>query len=342
MVAAAVVGTVGSVVGSVIQGNAASSAASAQTGAANQANQTEQGFFNVANQNLQPFIQAGTNASNQVQQLEGIPTAPTYDNAAYQNALTAYNAANAPTYNAPSSIPQGQTAGSIQALEQAAASGDGTAIANLSALGIQPSPQTGGSGTAGPAPTLSQFQTSPGSSSTNNPIMATLQGLPGYQFANQQGLESVTNSNTARGLGLSGAQLKGAANYSTGLANQYYNNLLTGLQQTASTGAGSAASLAGAATSLGSSIGQNTIGAGNATAAGDIAKGNAISNAVNAPAQGLIASSLLQNLGNSGNGGQTNFLSPTSATGELPAVTGTGGVGTGLDWGSFKNFGSGG
>jgi len=140
----------------------------------------------------------------------------------------------------------------------------------------------------------------------NAGIASTLQSLPGYQFANQppnpspdtKGLESVQNSATARGLGISGAGQKAAANYSTGLANTYYNNLLTGLQQTASTGAGSGAALGGAATSLGSSIGGNIVGAGNAAAAASNATGSAISSAANSVPSGLIASSLLQGIGN--------------------------------------------
>lgn len=47
---------------------------------------------------------------------------------------------------------------------------------------------------------------------------------PGYQFALQQGLKSQQNSMSARGLGLSGAQQKAAAEYATGLADQTYNN----------------------------------------------------------------------------------------------------------------------
>lgn len=137
----------------------------------------------------------------------------------------------------------------------------------------------------------------------------TLQALPGYQFALNQGLESTQNGFAARGLGSSGAALKGAATYATGLANQDYNNLLTGLQNTANTGLGAASGLSGtiqnaintggnaaagvgnAAVSTGQSIGQNTVGAGNAAAASDISTGNAIGNA----ASGLGTSALLYN-----------------------------------------------
>jgi hypothetical protein len=134
-------------------------------------------------------------------------------------------------------------------------------------------------------------------------IQSTLQGLPGYQFANTQGLKSVQNSATARGLGISGAAQKGAAAYSTGLANQYYNNLLTGLQNTENTGAGAAGTLTGAATATGSQIGQNIVGAGNASAVNSIAQGNAVGSVANSGANAYLTSSLLNNFQNPASSG---------------------------------------
>lgn len=134
-----------------------------------------------------------------------------------------------------------------------------------------------------------------GGSSPGN-IQATLQSLPGYQFANTQGLKSTQNSATARGLGVSGAALKGAASYSTGLANEYYNNLLSGLQNTENTGANAAGGLATSATATGAQIGNNLVGAGNAQGASDIAQGNAISGGASGVPNGLVAGTLLQNL----------------------------------------------
>ena len=54
---------------------------------------------------------------------------------------------------------------------------------------------------------------------TFQPTESQLASTPGYQFDLAQGLQSVQNSNAANGLGVSGAALKGAANYATGLAN---------------------------------------------------------------------------------------------------------------------------
>lgn len=48
---------------------------------------------------------------------------------------------------------------------------------------------------------------------------STLAATPGYQFDLTQGLKSTQNSAAARGLGTSGAALKGAATFATGLAD---------------------------------------------------------------------------------------------------------------------------
>jgi len=119
---------------------------------------------------------------------------------------------------------------------------------------------------------------------------ATLQQLPGYQFTLQQGLKGVQNSAAARGLGTSGAALKSAAAYSTGLANQYagdaFNRELAQRQQTgnllmgpAQLGAGAAGGTATAALNTGQQIGSNTMGGATAMAAGLQGAGNALTNA---------------------------------------------------------------
>lgn len=59
---------------------------------------------------------------------------------------------------------------------------------------------------------------------------AELEQTPGYQFTLAQGLKSTQAANAARGLGVSGAALKGAATFATGLADQTYAQQF-GLQQ---------------------------------------------------------------------------------------------------------------
>ena len=60
---------------------------------------------------------------------------------------------------------------------------------------------------------------------------AQLEQTPGYQFTRTQGLNAVAGSQAARGLGVSGAALKGAATYGTGLANTTYQNQFANAQQ---------------------------------------------------------------------------------------------------------------
>ena len=58
-----------------------------------------------------------------------------------------------------------------------------------------------------------------------------LEKTPGYQFTLNQGLKSVQSSAAARGLGVSGAALKGAATYATGLASSNYQQQFANQQQ---------------------------------------------------------------------------------------------------------------
>jgi hypothetical protein len=53
---------------------------------------------------------------------------------------------------------------------------------------------------------------------------ANLVNTPGYQFNLSQGLKATQNSAAARGLGVSGTALKGAATFATGLADSTYQN----------------------------------------------------------------------------------------------------------------------
>lgn len=57
-------------------------------------------------------------------------------------------------------------------------------------------------------------------------IQAALEATPGYQFTRDQGQKAVQNSYAAKGLGSSGAAMRGAADYATGLAGQTYEQRL--------------------------------------------------------------------------------------------------------------------
>lgn len=164
-------------------------------------------------------------------------------------------------------------------------------------------------------------------------IQQTLSSLPGYQFASGMGLLAQQNSATARGLGLSGQAQYEQSNLANQIANQYYNNYLSGLQNTQNTGLGAAQSLTGAATTTGGNIGNNLVGAGNATAASNIATGSAIGNAAQGIPNGLIASQLLKNQGINTSGSiydENGYITNGGAVAPNLANGGYGQIGFGL------------
>jgi hypothetical protein len=60
---------------------------------------------------------------------------------------------------------------------------------------------------------------------------AELEQTPGYQFQRAQGLKAVQSAAAAKGLGVSGASLKGAATFATGLADANYQQQFNNQQQ---------------------------------------------------------------------------------------------------------------
>jgi len=119
-----------------------------------------------------------------------------------------------------------------------------------------------------------------------------LEQTPGYQFTLAEGLKATQNSYAAQGLGSSGAAMKGAAQYATGLASttfqqqlqnylaqnmQRYNMLMGGAQL----GENAAAQTGSFGTQAGANIGNSLMSAGNAQAAGMVGAANSFSGGVN-------------------------------------------------------------
>lgn len=180
---------------------------------------------------------------------------------------------------------------------------------------------------------------------------AELEQTPGYQFNLNQGLKAVQTSAAARGLGTSGAAMKGAARFATGLADstyqqqfansqQIFNNQQTnmsnaysrlmgvvnsGQNAAAQTGAsGLAAAQAQSNNSMGAanSIASNTIGAGNALAGSYMATGRAVSDAANTVGGALGYQGMY---GRSGSGGPPAY-SWSADPGLFSGSSGTGGL----------------
>lgn len=170
-----------------------------------------------------------------------------------------------------------------------------------------------GTGAAGNLASLS-------SEFANNPITLSqdwLEQTPGYKFNLAQGLKSTENALAARGLGSSGAALKGAAAYATGLADSTYQNQFTNAlvnrqfqlqaaESPVTIGENAAAGLGKIATTTGSNIGSNIIGAGNAQAGANIATGNAVAGASNS----LVSALLAKQMFGGGAGAATGVYNP--------------------------------
>lgn len=141
------------------------------------------------------------------------------------------------------------------------------------------------------------------------PTQANLEATPGYQFNLSQGLKATQNSAAARGLGVSGAALKGAASYASGLAdttyqNQFsnalntYNTNLAKQQQLAGLGESAAAQTGAYGTQTASNIGQTAVGVGNAQAAGTVGTANAIAGGLSGVGNAFLTSAFLNNPSN--------------------------------------------
>jgi hypothetical protein len=135
---------------------------------------------------------------------------------------------------------------------------------------------------------------------------AELEQTPGYQFNLSQGLKAVQSSNAARGLGVSGAAMKGAAAFASGLADNTYQNQFKNaqarfedygalgtaqqarltnqfgrIQNLATLGANAAAQTGQTGATLASNAGNALIAGGAAQAAGAQGVGNAITGGIN-------------------------------------------------------------
>lgn len=145
---------------------------------------------------------------------------------------------------------------------------------------------------AGQAATNALTQQLPGLTAPINVDQATLNGTPGYQFALNQGLKSVQNGSAARGLGSSGAAMKGAASYATGLADNTYQNQFNDILQSRqntynmlsgqqSTGENAAAQTGNIGSGLAQGAANSLTQAGTAQAAGLTGAANSLTNAGN-------------------------------------------------------------
>jgi hypothetical protein len=121
--------------------------------------------------------------------------------------------------------------------------------------------------------------------------MADYEADPGYAFRLAEGNKALERSAAARGMLMSGQMFKGAQRFGQDLASQEYQNAFNRYQTNRSnqlnplgtlmaSGQGASNVLSGAAGQLGTQLGENAMGAGNARASGYIGSANAYAQAL--------------------------------------------------------------
>jgi len=97
---------------------------------------------------------------------------------------------------------------------------------------------------------------------------------PGYQFAFDEGQKAVENSGSARGMTMSGAQLKGLTRYGQGMASQGFNDWFNRNMSLAGFGQQNANQMANYKMQTGTQVGAARQGIGEARGSGYMAQAN--------------------------------------------------------------------
>lgn len=168
-----------------------------------------------------------------------------------------------------------QKAAKVQAKAATLAANNQLEMFHTTQKNLQPYMDLGGSA----LPTLEDLLgTGPGGPEK---IQSALESTPGYQFTRDQGLKSVQNSYAAKGLANSGAALKGAAEFTTGLANTTYEQRLADYFNAVGRGQNAAAGLGALGQEATTTAGNFATSGAAATAAGAVGSANALTNGLN-------------------------------------------------------------
>jgi hypothetical protein len=142
---------------------------------------------------------------------------------------------------------------------------------------------------------------------------AALEKTPGYEFTRGQGLRAAQNALTSTGLGRSGAAVKAAERFASGLADQTYQtqfnleninrtNAFNRLLQSAGVGQSASQALGGAGVQTGQGIANSTIQGGNALAAGQLGPANWLMQGAQGVGGNLLLASMMGNQGGNSGG----------------------------------------
>lgn len=225
------------------QKKAAKGAANAQTNAANQANDTQRYMYDQSRQDQMPWLTTGASALNKLGQLYGLNTmAP----AANQGAPATGGTGSVGTAGYETGTP-----------------------ANLG--GNQLSPLGGGQGAPQNALAAGGGQ----------PDYSAFYDSPDYQFALQQGVQTLDRSAAARGRLYSGGYGQDLTKYGQGMAAQQLGNYTNRLASIAGVGQTASNNLASLGANFANQYGQNLNNAADARSSAYAANANANSNLAN-------------------------------------------------------------
>ncbi|RQR87631.1 MULTISPECIES: hypothetical protein [unclassified Burkholderia] len=340
-----------SLVGGMMGSDAAGDAAQPQADAANRAADMQQKQFEETQRNLRPYMDLGSAAISPLLQAMGYKVssgAPveTRDQI-YQRFLPQYTKTSMLTPGEsssgsnPFSVFRGAAGGSGSGQAQTTIDYNGLNAAVDDAMQRQRAASYG-NWTVDPSNILQQKFSY---ADFKAPTAAEAAATPGYQFALQQGLKAAQNSASARGLGASGAALKGAESFATGLADSTYGdtfnralsaysanrnnaasnfatnyasagdrvNRLLGL---VGNGQNAAAQTGALGAQTANSVGNAVMSGAAAQAAGAVGSANAInsgiSGAINSIQSGMMLNKLFPTAG-AGTGGSTLYGAPSAS-----------------------------
>lgn len=260
------------VASSVIGANAAKSAAATEAAAAQQATSVQQQMYQQTRADLAPFRQFGGTATTSLSKLLGLDTqgvtagAPNW---------TAYGQANPDVQQRANELvnsgvigPQGQwaTPEDWMAFHYAnTGKAEGRNLPTFTAADV---------------------------ANADNSRQSFLENTPGYKFARDQGILSITRQ--LGSMGLTGAQAKGIGRFVSGLAaNDTYFPTVNAVQNAVNTGENAAAQTGSIGQGYGGNISNTIVGAGQAQAAGTVGAANAISGGAGSVANALLLNKIL-------------------------------------------------
>jgi hypothetical protein len=118
---------------------------------------------------------------------------------------------------------------------------------------------------------------------TPTDISDIVSNLPGFQFAQQQGINGIQNAASASGQLNSGNLLESLNQYGQGISQQYYQNYMGNLNNLAQQGTSATNNAMQGATNVGNSVAGAYTNQGNAQANSDLAAGQAMASSYTSP-----------------------------------------------------------